>query len=172
MEAKAVQGRREGALFSVFLDWCYGHKGLCTPFLFPGGKYGLSTPSSPTFAWSLAPDGNVEGGRESASGKREQQGGKKWGVQELSLGHSTPKNPGTHQVLPTKCSPPSAPTPFTVFSYPWVLSGPNDGFHLSPEIWSASSCLTKVLAQPCHVPGLRNLQASLRSAESCIQVNI
>lgn len=106
MEAKAVQGRREGALFSVFLDWCYGHKGLCTPFLFPGGKYGLSTPSSPTFAWSLAPDGNVEGGRESASGKREQQGGKKWGVQELSLGHSTPKNPGTHQVLPTKCSHP------------------------------------------------------------------
>lgn len=170
MEAKAVQGRREGALVSVFLDWCYGHKGLCTPFLFPGGKYGLSIPSSPTFAWSLAPDGNVEGERESALGKRvsfreeRTAGWEKVGCPGALSGSQYPQKPrhppgAPHQVLP----------PHSQFS---VTLGPNDGFHLSPEIWSASSCLTKVLAQPCHVPGLRNLQASLPSAENCVQVNI
>lgn len=160
---KPYRGGEKGALFSVFLNWCCGHKGLCTPFLVQGGKYGLST-SPPTFAWSLAPDDDVEGGREAASGKRTAG----WGVSRSSLRVTV--SPKTQ--APTKCSPPSAPTPFTVFSYPWVLSGPNDGFHLSREIWSASSCPTEVPALPCHVPGLSNLQAPLRSAESWAQINI
>lgn len=104
LRLKSYWGGEKGALFSVFLDWCYGHKGLCTPFLVQGGKYGLSTPSSPTFAWSLAPGGDVEGGRESASGTRT-AGWEKVGCPGALSGSQCPQKPrhppsAPHQVLP------------------------------------------------------------------------
>lgn len=61
-------------------------------------------PPSPTFAWSLAPDGDVEGGRESASGKRT-AGWEKVGCPGALSGSQCPQKPrhppsAPHQVLP------------------------------------------------------------------------
>lgn len=92
MKARGIAGEGEkGALFSVFLDQCYGHKVSVPPSFCREVKYGLSAPTSPKFASSLTSDSSARRGQRDPALQR---GNKQGGEAKSSLhGLQVPLNP-------------------------------------------------------------------------------